>query len=458
MVSTVNDGDGSNVQPGTDDGDSKKVTYSDWAGLMAGIDASNVVTKATNDLMASNTARINELAGQINMENSLLDTYLAKSVSEIEKRQRETAAGSTMVAALLGDDAGEVSKVTTPTESKLETDKAAAAKLAAQDAEDRKKILADAMVELNGLIGLDEVKAQVRENQATIQAALARKQLGLISRDDPEADDMNLHLVLTGRPGTGKTTVARIYAKILRGLGILKTGQLIETDRSGLVAGYQGQTAPQVNKVVDSALGGVLFIDEVYNLVNGTGKDDTFGNEAVATLMKRMEDDRDKFVVIVAGYTDLTERFLDANPGLRSRFVEKIEFPDYTDEELVKITEIKAKGKGIELTDENKKQLAESYAKLRPLDAFANGRTARVLLDNSVKAQSIRFTRELAEHPAMSDEDKRSILTSLTNEDIEKATEKTVEVSKSNESAESKTTRELDEWAKSLRADATEDK
>lgn len=452
MVSIADTGDGSNDQT-TDDG-GEKVTYSDWGSLMDGIDAAAVVSKATGSLAADNTARINDLAKQVSAESSLLDDYLRKSVSEIERRQRETAAGSTMVAAMLGDDAGKVSKVTTPTESKLEADKKAAAKLAEQDAEERSKILSDAMTELNGLIGLDEVKAQVRENQATIQAALARKQLGLISSDDPEADDMNLHLVLTGRPGTGKTTVARIYAKILRGLGILKTGQLVETDRSGLVAGYQGQTAPQVNKVVDSALGGVLFIDEVYNLVNGTGKDDTFGNEAVATLMKRMEDDRDKFVVIVAGYTDLTERFLDANPGLRSRFVEKIEFPDYTDDELVEITEIKAKGKGIELTEENKKQLAGSYAKLRPLDAFANGRTARVLLDNSVKAQSIRFSRELAEHPDMSDEDRRSILTTLTAEDISKATEKTIEVSKSNESAESKTARELADLMKTTASSA----
>ena len=455
MVDLANSGEGDGQTP-VGEPEGKKVTYSDWSGLMDGVNTVNVMNKATTDLMNANAAHMNDLARQINAENSYLETFLNNSKAEIERRQKETASGSTMVAALLGDDAAKASKVTTPTESKLEADKEAAAKLAAQDAEDRKKILADAMVELNGLIGLDEVKAQVRENQATIQAALERKKLGLISKDDPEADDMNLHLVLTGRPGTGKTTVARIYAKILRGLGILKTGQLIETDRSGLVAGYQGQTAPQVNKVVDSALGGVLFIDEVYNLVNGTGKDDTFGNEAVATLMKRMEDDRDKFVVIVAGYTDLTERFLDANPGLRSRFVEKIEFPDYTDDELVKITEIKAKGKGITLTDDNKKQLAESYAQLRPLDAFANGRTARVLLDNSVKAQSIRFARELAEHPAMTDEDKRSILTTLTDEDIKKATEKTVEVSKSNESKGSKADHELDELVKSLRDSADE--
>lgn len=390
-----------------------------------------------------------ELKGQLDDMDAMIESAKRQS-DAIKKRHDEVAMGATMAQAVLGDDVN-VTRMQTPTEAKAEEDKKNAAELAAKEAEDRKKILAEAMDDLDGLVGLDSVKEQVRENQATIQAALVRKNLGLIDRNDSEADDMNLHLVLTGNPGTGKTTVARIYAKILKGLGILKTGQLIETDRSGLVAGYQGQTAPQTNKVVDSALGGVLFIDEVYNLINGDGKDDTFGNEAVATLMKRMEDDRDKFVVIVAGYTDLTERFLDANPGLRSRFVEKIEFPDYTNEELVEITELKARGKGLKLTDDNKKQLLESYARLRETSAFANGRTARVLLDNAVKAQSIRFSKEITEHPNMSDEDKRSILTTLTEDDIKKATAKTIDVSTSKESEESKAKGELEDLMKTMK-------
>lgn len=306
--------------------------------------------------------------------------------------------------------------------------------------EERARILDEAMKDLDSLIGLKNVKDQVKEIKAAIVAQQARKKFKLLDDKDAESDDIAAHLVLLGRPGTGKTTVARIYARILKGMGILKKGNLIETDRSGLVAGYVGQTAKLTNKVVDSALDSVLFIDEVYNLNNGDN--DTFGQEAIATLMKRMEDDRDRLVVIVAGYTDETERFLDSNPGLRSRFVEKLEFEDYTDKELVEISEKKAKSKGIVFTEENRKDFSKAFSRLRKTDAFANGRTARSLLDNAERKQSLRFEKLLTKNPDMGEDEQRKILTGLTHEDIKEATEATVNISTS-KSRKPKTDEEL---------------
>lgn len=185
--------------------------------------------------------------------------------------------------------------------------------------------------ELNNLIGLDSVKSEVSTLTNFIRIQQTRESKGL------KSSSLSYHCVFTGNPGTGKTTVARIVADIYKGLGILKQGHLVETDRAGLVAEYVGQTAVKTNKIVDSALNGVLFIDEAYSLVSDSGNN--YGKEAIATLLKRMEDDRDKLVVILAGYTDEMKTFIDSNPGLQSRFNRYIEFPDYSADELLKIFE-----------------------------------------------------------------------------------------------------------------------
>ena len=187
----------------------------------------------------------------------------------------------------------------------------------------------DPYVELNELIGLEQVKKEVNELASFVKIQQQRKEQGL------KVPKLSYHLVFTGSPGTGKTTVARIVARIYRNLGLLERGHLVETDRSGLIGQYVGQTAPRVNAMCDSALNGVLFIDEAYALTQAGEQD--YGQEAVATLLKRMEDDRDRLVVIVAGYTDEMKKFIDTNPGLKSRFTRYINFPDYTADELYRI-------------------------------------------------------------------------------------------------------------------------
>ena len=258
------------------------------------------------------------------------------------------------------------------------------------------------MEELNELIGLKTVKHDVEELVGLAKVRKMREEKGM------KSVPVSLHLVFSGNPGTGKTTVARILAKLYKEIGILSTGQLVETDRSGLVAGYVGQTAIKTQAKIEEAMGGVLFIDEAYTL-NQEGEN--FGQEAIDTILKAMEDHRDKFIVIVAGYTQLMKDFVESNPGLRSRFNKFFEFPDYTVDELQDIFKLQCKKYQYKLTEEAEAAVREEIIRLEASkgENFANAREVRNLFERIITNQAARVA-------ALDDVDEETLMTIITDD------------------------------------------
>ena len=252
---------------------------------------------------------------------------------------------------------------------------------------DRAATVEDILKELDALTGLKPVKDEVRKLIDFVKVQNIKASKGF------KTTAPSNHIVFTGNPGTGKTTVARIISKVFKALGILKTDRLVETDRSGLVAKYIGQTAIKTNAVIDSALDGVLFIDEAYSLAQG-GEED-FGQEAVDALLKRMEDDRDRLVVIVAGYTNEMKKFLKMNPGLQSRFTRYIDFPDYSADELTTIFKAMAEKNGCKPTGDVLKIVHEGmeYELAKRMDTFANARFVRTYFEKTLEKQAGRIGR-----------------------------------------------------------------
>lgn len=244
------------------------------------------------------------------------------------------------------------------------------------------------ILELKNLIGLESVKKDISSLLNFINIQKLRKEKNL------KITPVSLHTVFTGNPGTGKTTVARIMAQIFKDLGLISKGHLVETDRSGLVAEYIGQTAIKTNKIIDSALDGILFIDEAYSLVPDKTPND-FGLEAIATLLKRMEDDRDRLIVILAGYKEEMNKFIEANPGLQSRFNRYINFEDYNDKELYEIFKSLADKNSYFLSEAAKEGLYNFFKETienKPLN-FGNGRFVRNIFEKAIQNQATRLSQ-----------------------------------------------------------------
>ena len=251
--------------------------------------------------------------------------------------------------------------------------------------EEKEPSLEELLAELDGLCGLDKVKKDVKSLINLVKVRRLREEAEL------PVPPMSLHLVFMGNPGTGKTTVARLLSKIYHAVGVLSKGQLVEVDRSGLVAGFVGQTALKTQEAIDKALGGVLFIDEAYALANQDNAND-FGREAIEVLLKGMEDHRDDLIVIVAGYTDLMGNFIHANPGLESRFNKYFYFEDYDGGQLAEIFRSMCKKNGYELDEAADKAAAEAFQVLyeRRDENFGNARDVRNVFEAAVASQANR--------------------------------------------------------------------
>ena len=252
--------------------------------------------------------------------------------------------------------------------------------------ESHKGSLDESLNKLESLIGLDAVKKQVEELTHFLRMQQQRRKAGL------SIGQHNLHMVFKGNPGTGKTTVARIIADILKGLGILHKGQLIETDRGGLVAEYAGQTAVKTGKRIDEAIDGILFIDEAYSLVD-TGSEDAFGREALQTLLKRMEDDRERLVVIFAGYPNSIDELLQSNPGLTSRVGLHFNFEDYSPDQLLSIFQLLCKEHQYECLRPTRDAVHKMLTKLHLErdEHFGNGRVVRNIFEKSIRRMASRI-------------------------------------------------------------------
>lgn len=274
--------------------------------------------------------------------------------------------------------------------------------------EKRQSLLKDASDILDAQIGMASVKEQVERLKSGVLMDQVRARRGLA------VDSRSQHLIFSGPPGTGKTTIARVIAKIFAGLGVVENPDVVESSRNDFVGTHLGQTAPKTNGLIDSALGGVLFIDEAYTLIQeGLSGGDAFGKEAVDTLLARMENDRDKLVVIIAGYDDEIDRFLASNEGLASRFSRRIRFTSYEPDELVSIAEHIAKSKDSVLSEQAREVLREHCEQLsqvtgsgrRGIDLAGNGRFVRNVVESAGAERDYRFTRENLDISTMTDEE-----------------------------------------------------